>query len=469
MKIKKNDTDSSDTGNTDKSAVDLDEVVDCAQRILKGKAGVSGWDIYLEEEKRFAVEVREGQVESLISARTLGLAIRVLSKGRMGLSYTNDFFPESIAETVGRALEAARYMSEDSSFGFAGPPLSGGYPSIRIFDSSLEGIPEQDKVALAMRIEASALSFDPRVKRVRGSEYEEYISGLILVNSEGVESRAKSTLVMGSLEAVAEDKSGAQAASEFESAHHYDKLNVEDIGKGAAKKAVDLLGGRPLSGGQYPVVLSPEAASGMISVLAPSVFGDSVVKHRSWLADKLGKKIASPAVTIVDDGLWEEGPAAFSFDDEGTASGRTTVVGEGVLENFLYDIYYGNKAGRGSTGNGLRPSYSLPPAVDTTNWMLLPGSLTDEELVAQADDGLLIVELLGLHTADSVTGEFSLGACGFRIRGGKVAEPVVGIAMAGTLAELLEKVEAVGNKVKFFGSTGSPAVLIGEMDISGPE
>jgi PmbA protein len=216
-------------------------------------------------------------------------------------------------------------------------------------------------------------------------------------------------------------------------------------------------------------VLGPEAAAGMISVLAPAAGADAVDKGRSWLAGMQGKKVASPAVTIVDDALWEDGPAAFPFDDEGFVARTTTVIREGKLESYLNNSYYGTKAGTGSTGNGMRSSYYLPPGVDATNWLLLPGKCSEEELIGQVSEGLLVLEILGLHTADPVTGEFSLGVSGHWIRRGRIAEPVAGATISGELSELLERVAAVADAIKYTGEAGAPAVLVEDLDVCARE
>jgi PmbA protein len=288
-----------------------------------------------------------------------------------------------------------------------------------------------------------------------------------IVNSEGVNARASSTLCSGSLEAVAEEHGEAQAADEFETVHHYDKLSVESIGREAARKAAGLLGAGKSKSAKMPIVLDAESACGFLSVLAYAVCADAVDKGRSWLSGKRGEKIASDAVNIVDDALMVDGPGAFPFDDEGTPGGRTFAVREGRLEGFLYNLYYGNKSGVPSTGNGMRSSFYAPPGVDTSNWVLLPGACSQDDLIRQVDDGLYITELLGLHTADPVTGEFSLGASGYRIEKGKLSGPVTGLAMAGTLGEVLQRVRDMARELKFSGDTGSPAVLIEEVDVSG--
>jgi len=443
------------------------EALELLQRACRRQKNIDAWEIYLEEEERLTIEAREGEVESLISARVMGVAVRAVCRGRLGFSFSNDFSVKSLREAVVKASEAARLMPPSPCPEFVKPPEV-PWPDLDIADPGLGRVPEKDKVRRAMEIESSALALDPRVTRVRGAEYDEATSRVWIVNSEGLKARAETTLVSAAAEVMAEHGKDAQSASELETVHYYDKLDVAKVGRQAARQAVDLLGARPMPATRCPVVFAPETAAGLISVLAPAACGDAVTKGRSWLIAKKGRKIASQAVTIVDDGLMTEGAGAFPFDDEGTASRRVVVVREGVLENFLYDTYYGKIARTGSTGNGLRPGYYFPPVVDTTNWALLPGGATQEELVSQVDDGLLVVELLGLHTADAVSGEFSVGAVGFRIKRGGLDGPVTGITIAGTLEEMLGRIEAVAANLKFSGEAGAPAILIGNMDISGP-
>ncbi len=443
-----------------------DEAMDIAQRICRDKPGLSGWEVYLENEDHLSIEVREGEVESLISARTNGLSVRVKYGNRIGLAYTNKLFPASLQETADRAAESASYLPEDEYACFA-RPSSSEWPSPDIFDRGLDEIPREEKIRRAERLEKSALDFDPRIKRTRGATYDEITTETRILNSEGVKARAACTLCSGFLEAVAEENGQAQAAEEFETVHYYDKLSVDRIGREAALKATGLLGAGPAPGGKMPVVLDPESAAGFLSILAYAVCADAVDKGRSWLSEKQGEKIASSAVDIVDDGLMAEGPGAFPFDDEGTPSARIYVVRQGRLESFLYNLYYATKAGVQSTGNGMRSSFYVPPGVDTSNWVLLPGKRGLDELIRQVDAGLYITELLGLHTADPVTGEFSLGACGYRIEKGRLSGPVTGLAIAGTLEEVFQRVTEVAGDLKFSGDTGSPAMLIEEVDVSG--
>ncbi len=448
---------------------DPEEVLDYAREAIKGTSGVSCWELYMEQERSLDIEAREARVESMTSARTMGLAVRIMTGSAVGFSFTNDFSKKSVREAVERARDAAKHMPESPYREFPSLPEKGEIAKLDVCDPGLADIPEAEKVERAMLIEKSAMDHDPRIKRVRGAEYEEQWIRVWIENSSGGRISEEFTTVSASAEAVAEENGDAQAAQGFETAHHYDRLEAPAVGGEAAGKACALLGGRSMPAGRYPAVFSSEAACGLISVAAPAACGDSVLKKRSWLAGKTGKEVASSRVTLVDDALWEDGPAAFPFDDEGVASRRTAVINRGVLEAYLFDMYYGARQGDESSGNGVRPSYLMPPGVDTTNWVLLPGGMSEGDLIKSVEHGVYIFELMGLHTADPVTGEFSLGAAGMRIEKGSLSGAVTGIAVAGVMEELFKGVEEVSDTIKFYGGTGAPAVLVGVLDVSGTE
>lgn len=450
-------------------SLSCEEAVAEASRALRSRRGLSEWEVFLEEERELVIEVKEGRVESLVSARTQGLAIRALSRERLGFSFTNQLTLSSLREAADRALENSKLTPPRPGFSFpAVSPEPLGIES-ELWDSRAREVPREDKIKRALSLERSALELDPRVRRVHSAEFEEGFHQVWLQNSHGLFAYGRVTLFSGSLEAVAEEKGEAQAAAEFETLHHYDKLDPERLGRSAAERALAMLGAGPVPAGSMPVVLSPRAAAGLIAILAPAVFADAVEKGRSWLGPRRGERVASPKITIVDNGGFAEGPAAFAFDDEGTRSRRTVVIDEGALAGFLYDAYYGKKTGHCSTGNGKRASYVSPPAVDATNWMLMAGGQSESDLVGQLERGLYLTEFLGLHTADPVSGEFSLGAQGFLVKQGHFDRPVTGIAIAGTVERLLSGVRGVADNLVFTGDAAAPSILIEELDVSGVE
>jgi PmbA protein len=181
----------------------------------------------------------------------------------------------------------------------------------------------------------------------------------------------------------------------------------------------------------------------------------------------VGERVGSELFTLVDDGTNVEGPGAAPFDDEGVPSGRTELFTKGTLNGFLHNAYTAHKGETTSTGNGKR-GYRAPPGVGTSNFFLDAGVTPRDELLRQADGGVLIQDVSGVHSgANPISGEFSVGATGLRIAGGALGEPLREMTIASTLPEMLQAITGVGDDLRFFSSVGTPSVLIGEMTLAG--
>src|SRR5207302_3634967 len=198
--------------------------------------------------------------------------------------------------------------------------------------------------------------------------------------------------------------------------------------------------------------------------LASSISAEAVQKGRSLLAGRLEQRIASPGVTIVDDGRRTDGLASRPWDAEGVPTQRTEVIASGVLRSYLHNSYTARRDGRvRSTGNAARSSYRSTPELGPSNLVLLPGEESPDALLRAMGDGLLVSDVHGLHTVNPVTGEFSLGVNGLLVEDGNPTRPVREVTIAGTLLDLLGSVDAVGRDLRFtFGAgfLGAPSVLV---------
>ncbi|HEX5431493.1 MAG TPA: metallopeptidase TldD-related protein, partial [Bryobacteraceae bacterium] len=199
--------------------------------------------------------------------------------------------------------------------------------------------------------------------------------------------------------------------------------------------------------------------------LCDAVNGGAIYRHASFLAGKLGEKIASENLTVIDDatmpGLFGSSP----FDDEGVASRRTVVVERGVLKSYLLNTYCARKLGLKSTGNASR-GLSGNAGVGPGNFFIEPGKASEEEMIAGVRQGLYVTELIGT-SANSVTGDYSSGASGLWIENGELAYPVSEITIAGNLKQMLLGLEQVGSNLEFRHPVASPSIMIREMTISG--
>jgi PmbA protein len=211
--------------------------------------------------------------------------------------------------------------------------------------------------------------------------------------------------------------------------------------------------------------MEPVVTARFLSVFAQLVDAGAVQKSKSMLAGKLGQIVASPVVNLVDDGLNPDG-IPFPFDGEGVPSSRNIVIENGILKGFLYDTYTAAKDGVKSTGNAQRASFRALPGVGTTNF-ILSGTNEPEELIGDIEQGLYITDVMGMHTANPVSGDFSVGAAGIMIEGGRLTFPVRGITIAGNLGQLLKDIDAVGNDLQFFGARGASTIRIKSLSIGG--
>jgi len=233
------------------------------------------------------------------------------------------------------------------------------------------------------------------------------------------------------------------------------------------------LGASTVASGEYRILLRRDVARDLLATFASVFSAESVQKGLSLLQGKLGQSIASPLVTLVDDPLLEDGAASAPFDGEGVASRRTQVVEAGQLKTYLHNLKTAKKDGVESTGNASRPSFKSPVGIAPTNLFIQPGQVPYGDLVQALGDGLIIINVQGTHSgANPVSGDFSLGAYGYLVEGGRIVRPVEQITIAGNFFKLLEKVEVVGSDLEFGspgarGNVGAPSLIIGGLAVAG--
>ena len=252
-----------------------------------------------------------------------------------------------------------------------------------------------------------------------------------------------------------------------------DTIDVEKLTKKAVSNAKIKLGGDVAPTGQYPVVFNPEAMCSLLSVFSSIFSSEAAQKGLSQLAGKEGEVIAAPMVTLVDDPFHKDNPEPIHFDAEGSPTHRKNIIEKGVLNTLLYNLKTAAVAGKRTTGNASKAGYDAQVAIRPFTMFLENGEISEEELLAQANEGVYITDLSGLHAgANAISGDFSLQSAGFMIRGGKKAEYVKSFTVAGNYYDLLKNVRALANNCELpnaFGMTafGSPSVLVDGLSIAG--
>ena len=429
-------------------------------------SGTAG-EIYLEDSRQSKVAVSDQTVESLSDRRDLGLGIRVFEAGGVGFAFTTDLDADAVGVTVKAAKEIARHTGPDDAWRLPEPvpiePLP--FPNE---DPEAASVSAVNRIEIAMTIEQAARDTDPRIRKTRESALEDYAGQTWVANTAGISASYAYSRAVGRLEVTATEGDRSQVGYHIEFALGAASLDPVEIGRLGAIKALGKLGGEPATTGRMPVVLDREIVMGLMDALSPAFSARRVLKGTSVLAGRLGERIASPAVRLVDDPKLPGGFGSAPVDGEGLATRRVPLIEEGRLAGYLHDTFSHLKMNAGEPGNSVRHSYDSPPGIGTMNLVLLPGTEPPEALAERARDGVWVKEVMGLHTVDPITGDFSLGGSGRRIEDGKAGAPVDRMALSGNLLELLAGIEAVGSDLKLFtGGGGAPSVLVGELSVAG--
>ncbi|MFX4260987.1 TldD/PmbA family protein [Pelotomaculum propionicicum] len=429
------------------------------------KMGAQLAEAYISSTKELNIDVREARVETMKLAEERGLGLRVVRDGRTGFSFSTDLSPQGIEEASRQALANCEKTAEDPFNTL--PPPGRAYPDLDIYDPAIREATVEQKIEMARQMEEFARAYDPRVKVIETSTYQDGESLVTVANSLGLSAVFKGSYCGIYLALAAGEGDNSQTGFAMDFSLKYSSLKPEDTGRKAARRAVRMLGATPVTTRKAAVVLEPYIATGFLGIISSVLTADAVQKGRSLFAGKVGSNVASGKVTIIDDGTLAGGIGSAPFDGEGVPTARTVLIDKGVLKQYLYNTYTAAKDGVSSTGNGVRGSFKGTPEVGVTNFFIEAGQTPAGDLIKGVANGLYVTEVMGMHTANPISGDFSVGVSGLLIENGEITAPVRGMAMGGNIIELFNSVDMVGNDLQFFGSKGSPTIRIAEMTISG--
>lgn len=419
-------------------------------------------ETYREAVRHLSIEVKDGEVEALDSAIEQGTAVRVIDGGRLGFAYSTE--PGmSVADVVNiaRRLEVDVRPDIDRDL-----PSASRYPQYAFDKGGFLSLTTDQKKEKVLALEAEIKSYDKRITGTRKTAYEEEIHDIQISNSKGVDAKFSYGICCLRTTAVACDGSHSEWATEVEFAKDPKLLDVKAVAYGAAGRVVSYLGARSISSCKAACILDRHVVSEMLSHFSDAFFADAVYKRKSIFSNKMGDRIYSSLISVMDDPTlkdWYGVPC----DAEGAPSQRTVVVDKGVLKAFLSDVFYAKKLGVSSTASSVRPQIMQMPKIGIRNLYILPGVLDREGLMQEMGNGLLVTDIMGLHTANKVTGDFSVGAVGFLVKNGQMDHAVKGITIAGNIHELFRRAKAVGSDLKFWHESGAPSMLLEEIAISG--
>jgi PmbA protein len=446
---------------------DLKEIAsDVVRRAMQGEATAA--ESVVREGSEFSTVVRLNEVETLKESGSRAVGVRVFFGQRAASTYSSDFSPESLEQMVKSALALAKITSEDPFAGIPEPSLLGSIGGdLDLYYEDVHSLANSERIAYARRCEKAALDTDPRIRNSDGGSFDAAIGRKVLANSHGFVGEYQRSYCSIAAVPIAQSEDGSMQRDYWYSlARSLGRLeSPEKVGQIAAERTLRRLGARKVKTAKVPVVLDPMISRSLLDHIFEGVNGDSVYRGASFLAGKLGQKVAGENVTVIDDGTMPGGFGTSPFDAEGVPTRRTTVIDGGVLNSYLLNTYTAKKLRLATTGNAAR-GLAGNPGIGAGNYFLQPGTKSPREIIADVREGLYITEFLGFGV-NLVTGDYSRGASGLWISGGELAFPVEEITVAGNLKEMLFNIADIGNDLEFRGSTAAPTIRLDGLTVGG--
>ncbi|MBN2070881.1 MAG: TldD/PmbA family protein [Candidatus Krumholzibacteriota bacterium] len=422
-------------------------------------------EVYGEVMNELQVEIYRGELESIDRSRDEGVGIRLFKEGRAGFTSTNDLSPDGIRAAVEEAKDNARCsmpVEEDilaPALPFIDKVSCGPYS----FDKDQTGI----KIDGVREMEKAALEFDNSIDNTEGAGYSEVHGEIFVASTKGFQRREQRGFCSCSLSAVAMKGSEVRSGWFHDQSTDIEGLDFISTGKEAARRASILLDARKIPSKRYPAIMDAAAFTDIVYLLQQGLSAEMVLKGTTVFAGKKGIKAAPSIFTLVDDPCMEGACYNASFDDEGVPREKYTLIESGVIMGFLHNTWTSSKMGIMPTGNAVRGSYKEQPVPGPANLYLLPGEKSLDKMIAEIDEGVYILNIMGMHTADPISGDFSVGINGLFIKNGKTLFAVNEMTVSGNIIDLLAGVMEIGSELTFVGQYGAPPVIIEGLSISG--
>jgi len=421
-------------------------------------------EFWIEIEEGFELEKRDRKDFLEEKYMDQNISVRYLNKnGKAGLSYSASLNLLDLEESVLKAKTLSNY-GVPSIF----PEKEEEYPEISFqgdFNISIKELKEKID-----ELEEKAFSFDSLISRVEKIKLSFGKIKYILIRNE-LELMWERPFYIFIISVIAKNNKEAEAYEWYEGVEFNYQTLLERV-KLACQKAIALSKTKKGKSLKIPVLFPPFLAVNLLKLLEFSFLGDEILKGRSYLKDKLEKKVFSEKITLFDDGINPFLSESRPFDDEGVAQNKKILIEKGIVKTFLFDTYWKNYAEKKGfkefkAGNSRRPDFSSFPKISSTNLYLKNGSISKEDLIKAEKEVFEVLELLGGHTANPISGDFSFGVSGIYYKKGEAVDFFCEMALSGNIFELFKNVLELGSDLTFYGSTGSPSLLTEKMDLGG--
>jgi PmbA protein len=451
---------------------ELQALVELGERIVERtmKGGVTVAECIVRSGAELSAKVRLGKPELVEEAGHKSAGLRVMKGKQVASTSTSDLSEAGLDRFVRDALELVELSQEDPFAGPADPKLlcdPAAMPDLELYDPAGGSVNAAQAVAIATTSESAARAFDPRISNSDGATFGRTAGGFGIVLSSGFRASYRGSYQSLNVVPLAEDVGGKKRRGYHWTAKRFlaDLDDVEEVGREASRRTLRKLGARTVATSEVPVVFDPDAARGILGLMAGCIMGSSIWRKSSYLLDREGTRVASSLVTMVDDPLIKRAPGSRPFDGEGLASRVNVVVESGILRTYLCDSYSARKLSRESTASASRGG-GAGVGASTSNFILKPGPDSNSAIVKGTKRGLYVTEMMGFGF-NAVTGDFSRGAAGFWIENGELAYPVSEVTISLNVDQLWQSIDAVGSDLDLRTSTASPTIRVAKMTVAG--
>ena len=415
------------------------------------------YEIYIDESKTIELDSLKEELNFAKEEIDLGVGIRVLKDKKQGFAFTSNL--DNLTQTAQKAIENTKLTKVDENYAFAEVEKVSEVKDVydtKFNDLSLDEAVEFLKTTIETASDSGC--------EVTGSGFSASEGRSLIVNSNGVSIEDEGTGFGLGLSVTIQKDGEIATAYNSQSSRFFD-IDGEKLANEVCDLAKSSLNTKPIETNDYDVVLDYYAAVGLLQTYISAFNGENVLRGRSILKDKLGSEIANPTLSIIDNPLLDKGMYTSKCDGEGSVSRKTSLIKDGVLNSFIYDIYNANKVGEKTTSNGLRGSYFTTPMIAPTNLEFEFGEMRD---LSEIKNGVLTTSVLGAHTANPISGDFSVEASNaFKIENGELTDPINKAMISGNIFEIMKNVEGLNSEIKQYGSFIIPKLLVHDLRVVG--
>ena len=431
------------------------ELAEKAKKAVENKC--DAYEIYVDETRLIELDSKQDELNFAKEEIDLGLGIRVIKDDKLGFAFTSNL--EKIDETANQAIENTKLNKKDENNSFAEvekvSEVNDVY-DLRFNDLDLDESVEFLKTVIATATDSGC--------DVTGSGFSASEGRTLIINSNGVSIENKGTGFGVGLSVTIQKEGRIATAYNSQSSRFFDIDGVK-LAEEVCNLAKSSLDTKPVETDDYSVVLDYYAATGLLQTFMGAFNGENVMRGRSILKGKIGTEIANPTLSIIDNPLLDKGMFTTKCDGEGSVSQKTDLIRDGVLNSFIYDIYTANKENVRTTSNGFRGSYLSTPVISPSNLEFKFSEMRD---ISEIDKGVLTTSVLGAHTANPISGDFSVEASNaFKIENGELADPINKAMISGNIFEIMKKVEGLNSEIKQYGSYIIPKLLVHDLRVVG--